>query len=128
MVVEDDIDYARMLRVVLGRVRTDHSFEAHFCDRLADARVAVESKRADVVLADFNLPDGNGLELVGHAQLVAPDSHRIVLTGTPAEAHAATSDDARPHAIWDKRIGADELCARLGRVFAAAHRARSGLA
>ena len=118
VVVEDDEDYRAMLRVLLSRLPIQHSLEALFFERVDEARSAFKKQRVDVVLADFHLPDGTGVEVVGHAQRVAPDSHRIVLTGTPAEARAASSDAARPHDIWDKRIGADELRARLSTVFA----------
>ncbi|MBI2077461.1 MAG: response regulator [Euryarchaeota archaeon] len=114
-----------MLRIVLSRLPLEHSLEAQFFERVADARHAVTSQRVDVVLADFHLPDGTGVEVVGHAQRVAPQSRRIMLTGTPSEANAAVTERARPHEIWDKRIGSDELGARLGDVLAATLRSRA---
>jgi len=108
LLIEDDPDQAALVRhwlqqcghrVVVARTR-----EA--------AMRAVERSDLDLVVADLELPDGSGLEVVKHAKAVSPDRPTIIVTakgdmGLAVEALRHRVDDfiakpLRKRAILDR--------------------------
>src|SRR5262245_42225838 len=79
LIVEDDPDFAAALE---GLVKLE-GFETHTARTLAEAREAMKERPADVVLADLELPDGRGTDLVGeeetsHTEFVVVTGHATV--------------------------------------------------
>ncbi len=83
LVVEDQLMFLELLLIALGRLpyievsATATSLEAAF----REAR----KQKFDVVILDYSLPDGSGLDLANHLHQEQPDLEFIMLS-----AHAAT--------------------------------------
>lgn len=109
LLVEDEAEMATALRVALGQrdMVVDH------VATLAEGEEAIASKVHDAVLLDRNLPDGDGLALLGKLRAGRHSAPVIVLTargelGDRIEGLDYGADDylAKPFAV-------DELLARL---------------
>jgi len=62
LIVEDDIAHVELLRRAIEDDTSD--IELHICNNLHDARKSIKLSPPDVLIADLNLPDGKGLELI----------------------------------------------------------------
>lgn len=60
LLVEDDISFARILESFLVK----NKFSVQLRSTVKEAEKALRSERFDLLLLDYRLPDGNGLELV----------------------------------------------------------------
>src|SRR5687768_13622360 len=76
LVVDDERDIRELLVLTLGRmgVRVDTAAD------LASARAQLASEKYDLCLTDMRLPDGSGLELVGHISQRYPDTPVAMIT------------------------------------------------
>jgi DNA-binding response OmpR family regulator len=74
--IEDEARNAALLKAILRAP----AFELHLAPTLAAGRAWLGEHRADVILLDRHLPDGDGLDLVRELR-AAPggDDHRILL-------------------------------------------------
>ncbi|MDX1757383.1 MAG: response regulator, partial [Marinobacter sp.] len=64
LILEDDLLMAELLETILAGLYS--RFEANIVTSVADARLAWEPGRFQLVICDWNLPDGSGLEVVRH--------------------------------------------------------------
>jgi two-component system response regulator PilR (NtrC family) len=76
LVVDDEPDIRELVTITLGRMGIDCTSAA--C--VAEAREALARERFELCLTDMRLPDGNGLELVGHIQHAYPTLPVAVIT------------------------------------------------
>ena len=102
LVLEDEFIIAMDLRDMLldwgfGEVRVAHDGD--------EARSAIVNGGIDVLLADFQLPDGNSADLIGTAQ--AGGSAVIVLTGQAIEPEALEAMGSP--AVLEKPVHPDAL-------------------
>jgi CheY-like chemotaxis protein len=79
LVVEDHIDTAKMMRLVLER----YGYEVRFATSVAEGLAAADQERFDVCICDFRLPDDNGASL-SHQLLTKHNLKSICLTGDVA--------------------------------------------
>ncbi|BCA60704.1 response regulator [Sphingomonas sp. HMP6] len=63
-VLEDDPATREYLTLLIEE--TDGFHVAFACERIVDARRAIETTLADICLVDIKLPDGNGLDFIRH--------------------------------------------------------------
>ena len=82
--VEDSPNDAALLQGVLGRVAPDIVIEMAKTVEEAIARLA-DPRGLDVALCDLTLPDGSGLELLGHIRTRRLPMAVVILTGTGDE-------------------------------------------
>ena len=78
MVVDDEEMVAHALRTFL-ELETSYRVMAFTSPK--EALRCFEAERVDVVVADFMMPDMDGIQLLGQARTVRPHSTRILLTG-----------------------------------------------
>ena len=78
--VEDNDRDADFVRRALAREQPPPQ-ELRVAPTLAAARAALAGGGWDVVLADLNLPDGHGLELLGELAASPPAPLMVALTG-----------------------------------------------
>ena len=76
LVVDDDAASAASLRELIASER----FTVAVAHNLRDARRQLALQQPDILLLDLQLPDGNGMELLSDAQLVA-NSEVVLCTG-----------------------------------------------
>ena len=77
LVVEDDEPVRRMIARVLRQHGTVEQVAT-----LVAARRELRDRQYHGVIIDVDLPDGNGLDVIEHAQRRSPASYILVLTGT----------------------------------------------
>lgn len=113
LVVEDDEDYRELLRLLLSKVKGRRPLEGVFRSCVAEASVVVGSTPLDVILSDFHLPDGTGVDLLARARRNTPHTRRIVLTGSPDAARSHQDFHNAVERLWDKAEDPARLKERL---------------
>lgn len=84
LLVEDDPDEALSLKMYLeGRPEVD--FTTEWAPTVQSAIMRLERGGVDVVLLDYSLPDGTGVEVIERIKEAAPDVENIVYTGWSKE-------------------------------------------
>lgn len=76
LVVDDDVDSAMTMRELIA----GEKFTVAVAHNLRDARRQMAMQQPDILLLDLRLPDGNGMELLADAQMVA-DTEVVLCTG-----------------------------------------------
>jgi diguanylate cyclase (GGDEF)-like protein len=84
LVVEDDEDYAVLVRKMLARASSTE-FEVSHAARLAEAREQLLDSPSGCVLLDLSLPDARRLQALMQLRAVAPDVPIVVLSGLEEE-------------------------------------------
>lgn len=84
LLVEDEPVTARVTRGMLEQSGKGRYAVTH-CARLADALTALRDEDFDVVLADLNLPDSQGLDTTDALVTADPETPVIVLTANESE-------------------------------------------
>ena len=92
LVVEDDGDQ----RDLVCRILRGEGFQVAEAETVAAAREALATSPVDVVISDWKLPDGDGLQLLSEARQSHPDTAFIMVTayGTIARAVEAIRSGA----------------------------------
>lgn len=76
---------------------------------LGEARAVSADLEPDVVILDWNLPDGSGLDLCRHLAATTPATKCIVHTGAITDADATAATQAGAAAIVMKSLSGTEL-------------------
>ena len=77
LLVEDEA----LQRLALGRYLALHEFELSEAATCAAGEMSFRSKRPDLVLTDYELPDGNSLDLLRRLRRIDPSVPVVFLTG-----------------------------------------------
>jgi DNA-binding NtrC family response regulator len=111
LIVEDDVDSARMMAALVGA----QGFSAATAPSLHDARRQMALQPPDLLLLDLLLPDGNGMSLLDEQSLIG-NSEVVLMTG---HASLETSIQALRYGAADyliKPVSARQLQGILSRV------------
>jgi diguanylate cyclase (GGDEF)-like protein/PAS domain S-box-containing protein len=108
--LEDNPVDADMVRRVLGREVPEAELELVSTLAAALERVAANTPRYDLVLSDLRLPDGSGLELLGHVRERKLPLAVVILTGSGDQATAIAALKAGAD---DYVVKSDGYCKRL---------------
>lgn len=92
VVIDDHIMVAEMLALTISK-ESDLRL-AGVAGNIADALVLVNREQPDVVLMDYRLPDGDGIEAVKKILSKYPETHIVMLTGSGAPDLLARSIEA----------------------------------
>lgn len=97
LILEDDIDLAEGIELSL------QSEELNFiiCQTIADAKVAIQKQKFDLMIFDINLPDGNGVDFC--RELKQKISNPIALL---------TAKDMELDIVKEQESGADDYIAK----------------
>jgi DNA-binding response OmpR family regulator len=79
LILEDDELIADLLETVVSGLYSGALI--YIADRVSVARSVWRSNPADLVIADWNLPDGSGLELVRDVRKTHPETPVVIVTG-----------------------------------------------
>ncbi|MFO0981140.1 MAG: response regulator [Planctomycetota bacterium] len=111
LVVDDNVDFAENLHEIF----TARGFECHVALSLRDACKAVQKERHSVAFLDINLPDGDGVQLLGELRKLQPDLLAIMVTGYQSIENAIGALNAGAFGYVTKGGGPEELIAALER-------------
>lgn len=105
LVVDDDADFARVLKIILEQRFTAVAVVAADC---SSARKALSTDAFHLITLDFKLPDGNGLELLEEITAIGEHPPVIMVTGHGDErtASEAIRLGADGYVIKDNRMQA----------------------
>ena len=76
LIVDDEPDIRALLEITLMRM----GLETKSTENISLAKQFLEEETYDLCLTDMNLPDGNGIEFVGHVQQIAPNMPIAMIT------------------------------------------------
>ncbi len=76
LLVDDEEDLCTLMSMTLSRM----GMHTHVAHKVSEAKVLLSKNNYDACLTDFNLPDGNGVELVEHISKNYPNIPIAVLT------------------------------------------------
>ena len=110
LIVEDDRLTARLLEFYLQ----DAGYETCLAPDVAEGLRQAELFVPDVILLDWQLPDGTGLDFLEHSR--GKPTTVVVLSGTPTPEREAAARTVGAAAMWAKPLSGTELCERLVRL------------
>src|SRR5262249_49699391 len=105
LIVEDDADLGFLLQEVLKR--EGHGVEV--VETGAEARQRLQRGMYDLVLLDYKLPDGDGLELLPQYQELAPDVPIILMTAFSTRQIALEATRRGAHDFFSKPFDLQEV-------------------
>jgi DNA-binding response OmpR family regulator len=77
LVIDDDVSTLEMMKFQLKA----EGFEVTTADRGTKGLDFAEKQEFDIILTDLNLPDIDGIEMVGRCKQFLPDTEIIMVTG-----------------------------------------------
>ena len=104
LLVEDHAD----TRTVLGTLLNRCGCQTVTAKNLRDARARLKEMRFDVLISDLNLPDGDGIQLVGEAKQTQ-QLKAIAITGRTSEEERSEGLSAGFDCYLTKPIDLQEL-------------------
>jgi two-component system response regulator HydG len=76
LLVEDDLTYSRIVKTFLEK----NGFAVQTAIKVKDAQNLINSSKFDLIIADFRLPDGTGMELLQWSKAEFPQTQVILIT------------------------------------------------
>jgi two-component system response regulator HydG len=76
LLVEDDLTYSRIVKTFLEK----NGYAVQTCTKVKDAQLMMGSNNFDLIIADFRLPDGTGMELLQWTKSKYPQTQVILIT------------------------------------------------
>lgn len=76
LLVEDDLTYSRIVKTFLEK----NGFSIRTTTKVKDAQQLMTNTKFDLIIADFRLPDGTGMELLQWSKSVSPQTNVILIT------------------------------------------------
>jgi two-component system, cell cycle response regulator len=103
LVIEDDLEYASLLHVIIGEVNPD-LFHLTYVDNLKDALSFLTQEKFDIVLLDLFLPDSIGLDTFFKVHSDIQDIPIVIITGLNDKSVAvrAVREGAQDYLIKDE--------------------------
>jgi FixJ family two-component response regulator len=110
LVVDDEPDLAELVCDVL---RQRFGCEAMIAPTIASARETLRKQGVELLITDLNLPDGNGMSLLGTLHELQPMAEALVITGAPSLTGAITALRQGAGDFLPKPFSADSLAERV---------------
>jgi len=105
LIVEDD----KAQRELLGEALRKRGFYVEGAENLAEAKELLEKRDFNVLLLDYKLPDGDGLEFLAYLKKNYPNIPTIVLTAYASVENAVSAMKAGAFHYLAKPINLEEL-------------------
>jgi len=83
LVVDDD----RLTGWAIGKGLAEQDLPFRVATTGAEARAAFRSDRYDLVFLDLNLPDADGISLLGEIREISPKTRVVIVTGDATDAN-----------------------------------------
>lgn len=108
------VDDERVQRETLSAILADHAHSTVTCANVTEAIHALQSGSFDLVLSDFKMPDGTGIEVASKARQFSPEAAVFIMT---AYADVSSVIDAMRVGVVDyllKPLNVDHLLRKIG--------------
>jgi DNA-binding NtrC family response regulator len=105
LVIDDDVSTLEMMKFQLEA----EGFEVATADRGTKGLDFAEKQEFDIILTDLNLPDIDGIEMVGRCKQILPDTEIIMVTGFGSTEKAIEATKAGAFYYVEKPIEFEEL-------------------
>jgi two-component system response regulator PilR (NtrC family) len=122
------VDDERSMREFLGIYLRREGYRVEAAAGAELARVALRARAFDVVITDLRMPDGNGLDILGEAKRLHPDTEVIVVTAFSTTETAIAAMKAGAHDYLTKPFKIDEVSLVVERAMEKRRLARENLA
>ncbi|MBW3466710.1 sigma-54-dependent transcriptional regulator [Arthrospiribacter ruber] len=76
LLIEDDLSYARIIQRFLEK----NGFEVKTCEKVKSAITLLKTSWPKLVITDYRLPDGNGMEILEFVKKYQPETAVILIT------------------------------------------------
>lgn len=83
LVVDDD----RLTGWAIGKGLAEQQLPFRVVTTGTEAREAIRSNRFDLVFLDLNLPDADGIDLLGEIREISPGTRVVIVTGDVTDAN-----------------------------------------
>lgn len=74
------VDDERVQRETLGAILSDHGYEVTLAAGVVEAKAKISSQIFDILLSDFKMPDGTGVQVVEHLRKMLPEAVSFIMT------------------------------------------------
>ena len=74
------VDDERVQRETLGAILSDHGYEVTLASGVAEAKAKISAQVFDILLSDFKMPDGTGVQVVEHLRKLLPEAVSFIMT------------------------------------------------
>jgi two-component system nitrogen regulation response regulator NtrX len=105
LIVDDEVNIGRSLRLILER----EGYAVSTCRSIAEYRAHPDASRADVLLLDVRLPDGNGIGLLAELRAGGNASPAIMISGHGTISEAVEATRAGAFDFLEKPLGRDRV-------------------
>lgn len=113
------LDDESTLRTALFRLLDRKGYQVVTAQRLDEARSFLTPDKAfDIAIIDMNLPDGNGLDLLGEIKSLSPATQVIVLTGFASIDTAIQATQKGAYHFLTKPFNVEELMGLMDKALA----------
>jgi DNA-binding NtrC family response regulator len=113
------VDDESTLRTALFRLLDRKGYQVVTAQRLDEARnFMTPEKPFDLAIIDMNLPDGNGLDLIGEVKAISPQTQVVVLTGFATIDTAIQATQKGAYHFLTKPFNVEELMSLLEKALA----------
>src|SRR5689334_12107449 len=110
LVVDDEPDLLKLMRDIVGREMDCRILAAK---TVAEAQAILKRETVELLLADVNLPDGDGTTLLPTLREQQPTAEAIVITGRPTVGNAIDALRAGAVDFLPKPFNASTLIERV---------------
>lgn len=111
LIVEDSKDLLEVWQT-LFKMTTDYDVVG--CQTIEKARrVVSEGFQPKVVLTDYYLGDGNGLDLISEFKKALPDTRYVIITGKDLRFIKESNVEAADTCVLQKPVNFKDLCAKV---------------
>lgn len=105
LIVEDD----QTLRITLGEFLSRRGYAVELAENVATATRLATQQRYALILLDLHLPDGNGLELIGHLRQLDENVLVVIMTAFPEVRTAVAALKAGAYDYINKPFDLEDL-------------------
>ncbi len=116
------LDDESSLRTALFRVLDRKGLNVITANRIEEAKLLCQGDTAiDLAIVDLNLPDGDGIEFMGHLKALYPSIEVVILTGHATIESAVRATQKGAFHFLTKPFNLDELISLVDRALAHKH-------
>jgi len=104
LVVEDHPNVAKATMLILGHL----GYQGTLTSCVADAAEASRTQHFDILLSDYRLPDGTGVDVLKNLRALQPGAAAVLMTAYGKD-YAAAARDAGFEQVLEKPLDLDAL-------------------